>query len=132
MASTLDFAYPPYLSPETHPHYIPPGRRPDTSHLITENNEPVDSQWTDKQMRLLTESLEANWTAPGGVPFRAYSDVGLFFEPKNPAQVPDVMLAVDVEHLDLQDPDHRSYFIWVAGKVPDVVIELVFKFKLVR
>jgi hypothetical protein len=39
--------------------------------------------------------------------------------------VPDVMLSVDVQVGDLSQRENNSYFLWVIGKAPDVVIELV-------
>src|SRR5262245_9284319 len=40
--------------------------------------------------------------------------------------VPDVMLSLDVEGpTDLELKEDRTYFVWLVGKVPDMVIELV-------
>jgi len=43
-----------------------------------------------------------------------------------PPLVPDVLLSLDV-HLpdEVWSKHHRSYFIWMYGKPPDVVIEIV-------
>jgi Uma2 family endonuclease len=96
-------------------------------HLITDDGAPADSFFVEKQRRLLTSPLTNYWPGPGeGRPFIVASDVGLFFEPTNPALSPDVMLAIDVrlgENLQIQR--NRSYFVWLLGKVPDVVIEIV-------
>ncbi len=37
--------------------------RPDLSHLITEDDEPVDNWFQERQQRLLPESLYASWKA---------------------------------------------------------------------
>lgn len=98
---------------------------PDVSHLIIQDDTPLDNVLHEKQMRLLTEPLYASWQA--GRPFLALANVGLFHEPKQTPVVPDVMLSVDVE----LPPDwrehkkHLSYFVWERGKRPNVVIEIV-------
>ena len=71
--------------------------RPDVSHLITEDDEPVANWFQERQQRLLTESLYASWAQAGqDRPFLAASNVGLFHKLANPAIVPDVMLSLDV------------------------------------
>ena len=100
---------------------------PSLDHLITDDGRPVDNFFVEKQQRLLTEPLNSSWTGPeGGRPFIAASNVGLFFEPKNPAYCPDAMLSLGVRlGDDLKQKPNRSYFVWLLGKVPDVVIEIV-------
>lgn len=97
----------------------------DTSHLITEDETPVDNMLSEKHFRLLTEPLYSSWEGPGeGRPFLVTANVGLFPVPRNPALVPDVMLSLDVTSpADLKQT--RSYFMWEFGKPPDVVIEIV-------
>jgi hypothetical protein len=52
--------------------------------------------------------------------------VGLFHTANQPAVVPDVMLALDVEFgRDQSLPQNRSYFLWIVGKPPDVAIEVI-------
>ncbi|MBI3930062.1 MAG: Uma2 family endonuclease [Armatimonadetes bacterium] len=101
---------------------------PDVSHLITEDDEPVDNPFSEKQQRLLVQCLYASWTEEmrEGRPFVAFANVGLFFVPKNPALVPDVQVSLDVQlPEDLWEKRHRSYMTWVYGKPPELVIELV-------
>ena len=99
---------------------------PDTSLLITEDGKPVDNLFVEYLYRLLTEPLWTSWTAPEGKPFRVLANVGLFFKYKEPPLVPDVMFALDVEPpKDPRHKDNRSYFIWIVGKAPDIVIEIV-------
>jgi Uma2 family endonuclease len=98
---------------------------PDTSHLITEDDTPVENMLSEKHYRLLTEPLYSSWAGPGqGRPFLVCANVGLFPVPRNPAIVPDVMLSLDVTAPE--DFNRiRSYFVWEFGKPPDVVIEIV-------
>ncbi len=100
---------------------------PDVSHIITEDDTPVDNLFSEKQMRLLAESLYASWRGPAdGRPFVVMANVGLFFHPRQPPLVPDVLLSLGVTvPEELWDKSHRSYFIWEYGKPPEVVIEVV-------
>jgi Uma2 family endonuclease len=99
---------------------------PDTSLLITEDGKPVDNLFVEKQYRLLTEPLWTSWKDPQARPFRVLANVGLFFKYKEPPLVPDIMFASDVESpAHARESDNRSYFVWVVGKPPDVVIEIV-------
>ncbi len=99
--------------------------RPDVSNLITEDDTPVDNQFSEKQMRLLTESIHASWKPD--FPFVAMANVGVFVALNRPAIVPDVLVTTHVEPLqDLMDKEHRAYMSWMfEGKVPDIVIEIV-------
>jgi Uma2 family endonuclease len=100
---------------------------PNVDHLVTEDDTPVDNLFSEKQQRLLTEPLHSSWQGPeNGNPFVAMSNVGLFNEARPTALVPDMMLSVEVKlPTDVHAKNHRSYFVWVYGKFPDVVIEVV-------
>ena len=100
---------------------------PDISHLVTEDETPVDGIFSEKQMRLLTESLYTSWPGPGdGRSYVAMANVGLFFSVHEPPLVPDVLVSLDVRApLDPFPKENRSYFIWLYGKPPDVVVEIV-------
>lgn len=106
---------------------IPPEFIPNIDDLVTEDDAPVDNILSEKQQRLLTESLNSSWAGPGdGRSFLTLANVGLFFGMHEPPLVPDVMLAVDVQvPADLRQKRNRSYFVWELGKPPDVVIEIV-------
>ncbi|MDQ3250426.1 MAG: Uma2 family endonuclease [Chloroflexota bacterium] len=101
--------------------------RPDISHIETEDDTPVDNLFSERQMRLLTDSLYASWSGPGEErTFVAMANVGLFFAPHEDALVPDVLISLDVKlPTDVWLKHNRSYFIWEYGKPPDVVIEIV-------
>lgn len=98
---------------------------PDMSHFITEDDKPVDSVFCESQHRMLVEILQTSW--PQGRPFIATSDVGLFYNSKDSYPVvPDFMLSLGVEQLPPTDEvETKSYFTWVYGKPPDLVVEVV-------
>lgn len=105
---------------------------PDISHIETEDGSPVDGIRSEKQMRLLVESLNTSWEGPPAEiegekrSFAALANVGLFYAIDQPALVPDVMVSLDVKlREDLTVKQNRSYFLWAYGKPPDVVIEIV-------
>ncbi|MBK8538951.1 MAG: Uma2 family endonuclease [Ardenticatenia bacterium] len=106
---------------------LDPADWPDLSGIVTEDDEPVDNVFSEKQQRLLTEPLYTSWPGPGqGRPFLALANVGLFHTVGQPPLVPDMMLSLDVAAPEeLWTKAHRSYFIWVYGKPPDVVVEVV-------
>lgn len=92
--------------------------------LITEDDEPMDNIFSEKQQRLLVESLYHAWNP--GQPFIAAANIGIFTTPYQPAIVPDVLLSLDVEVAeDIWKKENRSYIIWKIGKAPDAVIEIV-------
>jgi Uma2 family endonuclease len=100
--------------------------------LITEDDTPVDNLFSERQQRLLADSLYASWRVPVGKKksprkFLAMANVGLFPTPhQKSVAVPDILLSLDVKApKDVQLKKHRSYFIWLYGKPPDVVIEIV-------
>ncbi len=100
---------------------------PDLDALVTETDEPVDSIATEKQQRLLAEPLYSSWDGPGqGRPFLVLVNVGWFYASKQPAVVPDCLLSLGVRLAgELDSKEGRSYFQWLYGKPPDVIIEIV-------
>jgi hypothetical protein len=106
---------------------IPEECYPVVDHLVTEDDTPVDNVFSEKQQRLLTEPLFSSWAGPGQErSFVAMANVGLFSSVYRPALVPDMLLSLDVElPADIRLKKHRSYFVWVYGKFPEVVVEVV-------
>ncbi|MEJ7710050.1 MAG: Uma2 family endonuclease [Pyrinomonadaceae bacterium] len=106
----------------------------DVDNIATEDDTPVDNLFSEKQQRLLTETLYSSWNETGSESqrtvarrmFLAASNVGLFPSVHQPPLVPDMFLSLDVEVADdWYEKSHRSYFFWEFGKAPEVVIEIV-------
>jgi Uma2 family endonuclease len=96
----------------------------DISHLVIEDDTPVDNFQSAQQQRLLVEPLYSSRALP--LPFVADANVGLFYKLKGDPIVPDVMLSLGVQRPeDFSQRRNRSYFVWEFGKVPDVCIEIV-------
>ncbi|HWG45781.1 MAG TPA: Uma2 family endonuclease [Gemmataceae bacterium] len=106
---------------------LDPANIPNLDNVVTEDGVPVESVFAEKQYRLLTDPLYNSWPGPGeGRPFLVMTNVGLFHTYKQPPLVPDCLLSLDVRAgEDLREKENHSYFLWVFGKPPDVVIEIV-------
>ena len=100
---------------------------PDVSHLVTEDDTPVDNLFSERQMALLRETLYTSWAGPGEErTFVAMANVAIYATNFTPPLVPDLLLSLDVTLPE--EPllkEHRSYFLWLYGKPPEVVIEIV-------
>jgi len=101
----------------------------DISHLITEDDTPVENFLSEKNQRLLAEPLYS--ARPAGLTsekFIVAANVGIFYLLHEQAIVPDVFLSLDVQMpASWEAKEHRSYLIWEFGKPPEVVIEIVSK-----
>jgi len=99
----------------------------DYTHIITEDDTPVDNLFSERQQRLLAETLYASWKmAEENRLFLAMTNVGLFFAISTPPYVPDALVSLDVRPPDNPFPKkNRSYFIWEYGKPPEIVVEIV-------
>ena len=101
------------------------------ANLITEDDEPVDNWFSEKQQRLLVEPLQSSWRPIDEETgetrkFIAAANVGVFDTPKQPAIVPDAFISLDVTFPDNPDFDElRSYFVWDFEEPPSVVVEVV-------
>jgi Uma2 family endonuclease len=96
----------------------------DISHLVIEDDTPVDNFQSAQQQRLLVEPLYSAEALP--MPFIAEANVGLFYKLKGDPIVPDVLLSLDVQRAeDYDQRRYRSYFVWEFGKVPEVCLEIV-------
>ena len=126
--SAMSILTPSVVVPPIATPYVPDPeiRRPDTSLLVTDDGAAVDNRFVEKQQRLLVEPLYGSWKTDDGRPFQAFANVGLFHAYKEPPNVPDAMFVLGVPPADdLMESDNRSYFMWIIGKPPDVVIEVV-------
>jgi hypothetical protein len=119
------------LSPMPSAPAASPENEPDVSHLVTEDDTPVDNIYSEKEQRILTDSLYSSWSGPpatAGEPrsFVAMANVGIFRTPKEPPLVPDMLLSLDVTiPQDVRRKGKRCYFVWLYRKMPEVVIEVV-------
>jgi len=96
----------------------------DISHLVIEDDTPVDNSQSEEHQRLLVKPLYSSKARPS--PFLAAANVGLFYQIKGEPIVPDVMLSLGVQRAaDFTERRNRSYFVWEFGKVPEVCIEIV-------
>ncbi len=99
---------------------------PDITDLVIEDDAPVDHLISEKQMRLLTETLYSNPQVLSADQFLVAANVGVFYALKQPPLVPDVFLSLDVAvPQDWSQKQNRTYLVWEFGKPPDVVIEIV-------
>ena len=95
--------------------------------FITEDDEPVDNLFSEKQQRLTIEVLQSSsidWTNRD---FMACANVGMYYD-KNVRipVVPDMFLAMDVKHpKSWREKKNKCYFAWEMGKLPDLVLEIV-------
>ena len=101
----------------------------DLSHIEVDDGKPVDNIFSERQMRLLTDSLYASWRDDEGQPrvFAAFANVGLFYDLHEPPVVPDVMVTVGVKPKPITgEKNTLSYFVWeYGGKPPDIAVEIV-------
>jgi Uma2 family endonuclease len=97
---------------------------PDVSHLVTEDEEPVDNFYQDKQANLLCDALDASW--PQGRPFVSAADVAIYATNQESPVVPDMLLSIGVSFPEsVLEKEHRCYYMWQFGKPPEVVTEIV-------
>jgi Uma2 family endonuclease len=97
---------------------------PNIDHLVLEDDAPVDNFQSEKQQRLLVEPLYSSWTP--NKPFIAAANVGLFYAINQDGIAPDAFVSLDVEMpADWSQKQNRSYLVWVMGKMPEVVVEIV-------
>ena len=103
----------------------------DISHLVTEDDTPVDNFQSEVQQRLLVEPLYSSRALPA--PFLAAANVGLFYKLKGDPIVPDMMLSLEAQRPeDFSQKRSLSYFVWEFGKVPEVVSKLFLMLKGTR
>jgi hypothetical protein len=99
---------------------------PDTSQMILEDHEPLDSFINEKQQRLLTAVFYSGAQLPIQKPFLAAANVGLFATRAKPGIAPDAFLSLGIHAGDdWWQRKVRSYLFWEFGKPPDIVIEVI-------
>ncbi|TAE74630.1 MAG: Uma2 family endonuclease [Bacteroidetes bacterium] len=92
--------------------------------LITENEDPVDNLFSEKQQRLYVDPLySSKWTNRD---FWAGSNVAIYYAAKTPPIVPDMFLSFDVKiPKNLENKKNKCYFVWLMKKSPELVVEIV-------
>jgi Uma2 family endonuclease len=96
----------------------------DYDSFVTEDDEPVDNVYSERQQRLLTDVLYTSWKYDR--PYMACANVGIYENPPKYPIVPDMFLSLDVKPpQDVWKKKHRCYFISVIGKPPELVVEVV-------
>jgi hypothetical protein len=103
---------------------------PNIEALVVQDEAPMESVQKARNKSLLVDSLHTSWTGPSGPgSFVALANVALFYAKGKPPVVPDVMLSLDINWsgFDLQYKKYQSYFLWIIGKVPDIVIDIVWE-----
>jgi len=96
----------------------------DYENLITEDDEPVDNIFSEREQKLLTFSIHDSWKTNRS--FISLGNVGIYdWTPTTPV-VPDVLLSLDVTAPDdILQKAHRTYMFSIYKKPPEVVIEIV-------
>jgi Uma2 family endonuclease len=103
---------------------LTPEDLPNVESLVIEDGKPVDNIFVEKQYRLLTEPLYSSWRPNDS--FLALANVGLFYQSGQPGLAPDVMISLGVPtSRDLGQKENRSYLLWIMGKPPDAIVEVV-------
>jgi Uma2 family endonuclease len=127
MSTPTTSPFPPTLPPGSDGAARLPECVPSLDDLVTEDHKPVDRIYIEKLYRLLTQPLYDSWPGPGpGRSFLVLANVGWFYKEKTPAVVPDCLLSLDVPcPEDLHTKAGHSYYQWLVGKPPEVVIEVV-------
>ena len=96
----------------------------DISHLVIEDDTPLDNFQSEIQQRLLVEPLYSSEALPA--PFLAAANIGLFYKLKGEPIAPDMFLSLGVQRsADFSQRQDRSYFVWEFGKIPEVCVEIV-------
>ncbi len=96
----------------------------DYDQLVTEDDEPVDNLFSERQQHLFIDSIYASWKRDK--PFLASSNVGIYEKIPTTPIVPDAFLSLDVKPAkNVREKRHRCYMIGIFGKPPELAIEVV-------
>ncbi|MEW6281036.1 MAG: Uma2 family endonuclease [Candidatus Eremiobacterota bacterium] len=91
--------------------------------MVIDDGAPVDNLHSEREMRLLVQSLYDSWKPSR--PFVAMANVGLFSSPTEPPFVPDVLVSLDASFPNTGSKTDQTYCTWVYQKPPDLVVEIV-------
>ncbi|MDJ1184269.1 Uma2 family endonuclease [Roseofilum casamattae] len=102
--------------------YHPRACLPSAEDLPDSDDTPVDNELQDLIPTLLKAMLASMWSERMDWFFGV--DMGVYYDPKQPAIVPDGFLSIGVPRII--DSDLRlSYVLWEEQKVPSLVLEVV-------
>ncbi len=91
--------------------------------LVTDDGKPVANLFTELQQRLYVSLLyNLKWTNKN---FMACSNVAFYYSDKLPPMVPNLLLSFNTDRGDFLDKKNKCYFLWVKGKPPELVIEII-------
>lgn len=97
----------------------------DYEDFITEDDEPMDNLFSEKEQRQLLNSIQnsaIDWTDRD---FMACANVAVYYA-KGQCIVPDMFLAMDVKHPDdWRKKKDKCYYAWQMGKLPELALEIV-------
>jgi len=97
----------------------------DYEDFITEDDEPMDNLFSEKEQRKLVSELQdsaIDWTDRN---FMACANVAIYYE-KGKCIVPDMFLSMDVKHpKSWRAKKDKCYYAWQMGKLPELVLEIV-------
>jgi Uma2 family endonuclease len=103
-------------------HPDPKSCLPSAEDLPDSDDTPVDNELQDLIPHLLKVILALIW--PERMDWFFGVDMGVYYDPDEPAIVPDGFLSIGVPRII--DTDLRlSYVLWEEGKVPTLVLEVV-------
>lgn len=93
---------------------------------ITPTQPEVSNTYLLRQQRLLIDSLYGSYTPPDGQPFLATANVWIYYAVTRPPFIPDFFLCLNTDAPELDgSKEHRSFFFWVHGTLPELVLEIV-------
>jgi len=95
---------------------------PSSEELPDSDETPVDNQLQDLLPHLLLSVLATIWAERMDWYFGV--DMGVYYDPDQPAIVPDAFLALDVERI-INDGLRLSYVLWEEEQLPILTLEVV-------
>jgi Uma2 family endonuclease len=96
----------------------------DYDQLITEDDEPVDNIFSERQQHMFIDSIYSSWKIDRS--FVALANVGIYERIPTTPMVPDALLSLDVKlPKDIWKKKNRCYMIGVYKKPPELVVEVV-------
>lgn len=97
----------------------------DYEDFITEDDEPMDNLFSEKEQRQLVDTLQSSHIDWTNRDFMACANVAIYYKPKKYI-VPDMFLSMDVNHpQSWRENKHKCYYLWQMKKLPELALEIV-------